>query len=132
MPAPKAAKLTPKQDAFARAYVEMLGPSEAYKRAYDAENMSPESIKVEANKLLNRPNIALTIVKLQEAGRERTLVTVESLTKELDENRSAALELEQPAAMNSATMGKAKLHGLLVDRVHGDVNITIGSDVRKL
>jgi len=109
-------KLTPKQDAFALAYVETGNASEAYRRAYDAENMSPDAIKVEACKLLAHPNVTITVVNIQEAAQERTLVTVESITKELEENRAIALGLDQAAAMNSATMGKAKLHGLLVDR----------------
>ena len=39
-----------------------------------------------------------------------------SLTTELDEARKVAKETLNPAAMTGATMGKAKLHGLLVDK----------------
>lgn len=110
------ADLTPKQEAFARSYVETGNASEAYRQAYDAANSSPETIKVEASRLLDNPNVALTVVKMQEAARERTLVTVESLTRELDEDRELARGLEMPAAAVSAVMGKAKLHGLIVDK----------------
>jgi phage terminase small subunit len=45
------------------------------------------------------------------------MVTVESLTKELDEARLHALKDEKGAsAAVAAIMGKAKLHGLLVDK----------------
>ena len=44
----KELKLTAKQEAFARAYVETGNASEAYRRAYNAENMKQESIAVRA------------------------------------------------------------------------------------
>ena len=36
-------KLTPKQEAFVLAYIETGNASEAYRRAYNAENMSERS-----------------------------------------------------------------------------------------
>lgn len=116
--------LTPKQEAFARAYVETGNASEAYRRAYDAENSSPETIKVEASRLLDNPNVALTVVGLQEVARERTLVTIETLTKELDEDRTMARSLDMPAAAISAVMGKAKLHGLITDKTKNDTTLS--------
>ena len=44
--------------------------------------------------------------------RKRFMVTVESLTEELEEARVIAREDRVPTAMVSATMGKAKLYGL--------------------
>lgn len=121
-------KLTPKQDHFARVYVETGNASEAYRQAYSTENMSDKAIWVEACRTFARPNVSLKVFELQMAAQERTLVTVESLTKEMDENRKVAHGLDQAATMQAATMGKAKLHGLLVDKVQGDVSITIGKD----
>ncbi len=108
--------LTPKQEAFARKYVELGNASEAYRQSYDADNSSPETVKVEASRLLDNPNVALTVIKLQEEARERTLVTVESLTRELDEDRELARAEKQTSAAISAVMGKAKLHGLVTDK----------------
>lgn len=108
--------LTPKQEAFARKYLELGNASEAYRQAYDAENMSPEAIKVEACRLLQNPNVALTVKELQEDHRERHRVTVDSLTAELEEARTLALQKDQPSAAVSATMGKAKIHGHLTDK----------------
>ena len=118
------ADLTPKQQAFALTYVETGNASEAYRRSYDAENSSPDTIKVEASRLLDNPNVALTVIALQEAARERTLVTLESLTKELDEDRVMARKLEMPAAAISAVMGKAKLHGLITDKSKNETALT--------
>ena len=48
--------MTPKQEHFARLYVETGNASEAYRQAYNAENMKPETVTNEAYKLLlDRP-----------------------------------------------------------------------------
>lgn len=114
--------LTVKQEALAQAYIENGGNrSEAYRTAYDAENMNEKSINVEASLLFKNPDIALRVAELQWEHRLRHNVTVDSLTKELDEARSLAQEEAQPAAMTGATMGKAKLHGLITDKVKTDL-----------
>ncbi|MDG1314253.1 MAG: hypothetical protein P8P29_01855, partial [Flavobacteriaceae bacterium] len=43
-------------------------------------------------------------------------ITIDSLTDELEKARKTAQEAGQASAMVAATMGKAKLHGLLSDR----------------
>lgn len=109
-------KLTAKQEAFALKYVELGNASEAYRQSYNAENMSNEAIWVEACRVLARPNVSLRVAELQMEAQERTLVTVESITKELDDAALLAKTEKQAAAMTSAIMGKAKVNGLLVDR----------------
>lgn len=108
--------LTPKQEKFAQKYIELSNASEAYRQAYNAENMSNDAIKVEACRLLQNPNVALTVMKIQEQHAERHRVTVDSITKELDEARSLAMEEKQTSAAISASMGKAKIHGLIIDK----------------
>lgn len=106
--------LTPKQEAFARAYVETGNASEAYRRAYDAENMKREGIAVEACKLLDNPKVARMVEMLKEDALQRHRVTVDDLLRELEEARIAAYQQEKPqaSAMVAASMGKAKLLGL--------------------
>lgn len=106
--------LTPKQEAFARAYVETSNASEAYRRAYNADNMKRESIAVEACKLLDDPNVAQMVQSLKEEALQRHRLTVDDLLRELEEARMAAYQQEKPqaAAMVAASMGKAKLLGL--------------------
>lgn len=50
----KELKLTIKQEAFARAYVETGNASEAYRRAYDAARMKPEVIAVKASEFCDK------------------------------------------------------------------------------
>jgi len=109
--------LTPKQEAFARFYVETGNASEAYRQAYDVgETTKAKTVWEAASRVLADGKVAARVMKLQDQARERTMVTLESITAELDENRSIAAKLDQPAAMNTATIGKAKLHGLLVEK----------------
>jgi hypothetical protein len=110
-------KLTPKQEAFAAAFIETSNASEAYRKACDVgEDTKPESVWQSASRMLADIKVASRISELQQEHRERHAVTVDKLTAELDQAKELALNIEQPAAMTSAIMGKAKLHGLLVDK----------------
>ena len=109
-------KLTPKQEKFAQKYVELGNASEAYRQSYNTDNMGYGSIKVEACRLLQNPNVSLTIIELQDAHRKRHDVTVDTITAELDESRALAIADNQLSVSVSATMGKAKIHGLVVDK----------------
>jgi phage terminase small subunit len=48
-------QLTSKQERWFQLYMEIGNGSEAYRRAYDAANMSDRAIRVEASKLINHP-----------------------------------------------------------------------------
>ena len=48
-------ELTPKQEKFARKYIELGNASEAYRQSYDAQNMLPESVWAEASRTLANP-----------------------------------------------------------------------------
>jgi phage terminase small subunit len=109
--------LTPKQDAFAMAYVESGNAAEAYRRAYRPKKMSQAAIDVEACRTVQHPKVTLRIDELQRAHAERHEITVETLTAQLEEARQLAMSLKNPSAAVSATMGMAKLHGLLTDKL---------------
>nr|DAI56834.1 MAG TPA: Terminase small subunit [Caudoviricetes sp.] len=110
--------MTPKQEQFARLYVETGNASEAYRQAYNADNMKPETVTNEAYKLLQDPDISAMVDDLKAEARQRHAVTVGDLLHELEQARAAALAAPTPqsSAAVSATMGKAKMLGLLVDK----------------
>ncbi len=110
------ANLTQKREAFCLAYIETGNQSEAYRAAFDAENMKAETVHKRASELMANGEVKGRIAELQAQAVERALVTVQSLTDELEEARALALQEGQPSAAVSASMGKAKLHGLLVDK----------------
>ena len=80
----KRQRLTPKQEAFAAAYVETGNAAEAYKRAYDVdESTSSNTVYVQASRLLDNPKIALRIAELQREAAERAVVSKERVLREL-------------------------------------------------
>lgn len=120
--------LTVKQEAFATAYIENGGnASAAYRAAYNAENMQPQSIHVNACKLLSDAKVSLRVEELRAALAKRHEITADTITRMLIEDRDFARELESAAAATTATMGLAKLHGLLVDRQHHSGAINLGA-----
>ena len=112
-------KLTPKQEAFCLAYIETGNASEAYRRSYDAENQKSETTNRNAKALLDNNKIATRLGELQDVHVERHKITVDSLTKELEDDRGLARKIEQASAAITATMSIAKLHGL--DITKGEV-----------
>ena len=110
--------LTIKQEKFCMVYIETGNASEAYRQAYNCENMKEASINVNACKLLTDAKIAPRIKELKSGHVKRHELTIDDLVAELEEARTAALGAENPqsSAAVSATMGKAKLLGLLVDK----------------
>lgn len=107
-----AVSLTPKQENFCLAYLETGNASEAYRRAYDAAEMSDGVVWKEASKLLDNPKVAVRLTELREPIMQRHAITVDDLLAELEEARQLAISTEAPAPAVSATMGKAKLLGL--------------------
>jgi len=118
--------LTPKQEAFAMAFIETGNASEAYRRAYSVRpKTKPEAIHVNASKLLADARIALRVSELRAMVAEKHAVTVEDIAGMLREDREFARECETPAAAVSATMGLAKLYGHLTDKVQHTGGVTI-------
>ena len=117
--------LTPKQEKFCRVYTETSNATEAYRQSYNIENMKPETINRSAKELMDNPKIATRLDILQDGHNKRHNVTVDSLTEELEEARTVGKTAKQGGAMTQATMGKAKIHGLVADKPMSDLNITV-------
>ena len=107
--------LTAKQEAFALAYVETGNASEAYRRSHDVgADTKPETVWREASRLLANPKVATRIKELQQEARDIAMVSIGTLTEELELARVKAMgEGKGASAAVSAIMGKAKLHKLL-------------------
>lgn len=131
------AGLTIKQEAFCQAYIETGNASEAYRTAYAADKMKPESVNRKAKELLDNGKIAARVAELQGDIKQRHNVTVDSLLAELEEARQKALSAETPqsSAAVAATMGKAKLVGLdkqIIDHTSSDGTMTTKPTVIQL
>ena len=111
--------LTVKQEKFCQAFIETGDASEAYRQSYNAGKMPPTSIHVKAHEVRHNVNVSLRIDELRAEAAERNKITVDDLVRELEEARVMAATGDKPqtASMVAATLGKAKLLGLSVDKV---------------
>lgn len=106
----------PKHEAFAQGLAKGKSQAEAYADAgYKGDRTA-------ASRLSTNVNVLSRVAELQEKAAEKTLVTVESLTEQLDRAYGCAMANDQAAAAVSATMAKAKLHGLDIDRKLIDIH----------
>lgn len=100
----------PRHESFARALAKGKTADEAYAQAGYAPNRG-NATRMKANESVRK-----RVDELQGRSAKRVEVTVESLAAELEEARALALRKDQSAAAVSATMGKAKLFGLIVEK----------------
>lgn len=125
-------KLTDKQEKFAQCIAKGYTQADAYREAYDCEEMKDEVIYVEACKLMNNHKISIRVDELKERALKRYDITVDDLIFELEEAREMGKLNSQPSAMVSASMGKAKLLGLITDKqeVKGNMKVTMMPSVK--
>src|SRR5215469_9665281 len=100
----------PRHERFAEALASGKTADEAYAEAGYARN------RCNAARLKTNENIGTRVAELQAGGAERAEVTVETICAELDAARELAARQKQAGPMVNATMGKAKVCGLLVEK----------------
>jgi phage terminase small subunit len=108
----------PRHEYFAQGIAKGLSQTQAY---IEAGYNSKTGAEVSASRLIRKANIKARANELRERGAIRAEITIADLVQELEEARQAAAAAEtvQSSGMVSATMGKAKLLGLLVDKLSG-------------
>ena len=117
-------KLTPKQEHWTQVYLETGNASEAYRRAYNAENMMPNSINRAATELLVNPKIQSYLSTLRDAVEKKV---VSAVANTVIYDRAAAMAEAKQAydvslskgngpGMVAATQLRAKLNGLIVEK----------------
>jgi phage terminase small subunit len=115
-------KLTTKQEKFCKTFIETGNASEAYRQSYDCQKMKGPTINRNAVALLDNTKITTRVGELQLNLQKKFEVTVQSLSKELDEDRQLARSLGQPGAAISALNVKARIHGLDKQVMSNDPN----------
>ena len=99
----KELKLTIKQEAFARAYVETGNASEAYRRAYNAENKKQEVVAVRACELLAHSKVSVMVREMRKELAERAMWEREDSVRVL-----AAIATEDQDAPHAARVSAIK------------------------
>ena len=111
----KPSPLNARQEAFARNIAEGRSQREAYQCA-GYTPASDSVADVNASRLLRHAQVQSRVRELQAVQAQASQITAERLLAELEEARSLALSLGQAGAAVAASMGRAKLCGLLIDR----------------
>jgi hypothetical protein len=104
--------LTPKQQRFVQEYLQDHNGTQAAIRA----GYSDKTAKQQGSRLLTEPRIQAAVRAGQRKVAKKAEVTVDSLMAELEQARKLALKEGQASAAVTATMGKGKLAGLLVEK----------------
>lgn len=99
-----------RHEAFAQALAQGKSADESYQLAgFKANRGNASTLK--ANQI-----IADRVAELQGKAAAKAVVTIEDIARQLDEDRQFAREVGSAAASVAATMGKAKVLGLIVDK----------------
>lgn len=113
--------LTPKQEAFARKYVETGNAAESYKFAYPTSQKWPlTTLYPESSKMLANPKISTRIQELEERSLRVVDVSAADVVRGLHE--IATNDAAPPAARVSAWLGLAKRHPEFSDKREISVN----------
>lgn len=115
---------TAKKEAFAVKFIECNNASEAYKHAYNAENMKNETIHKRACELAKDGYVKGRIKELRDKQMEKHEVTMDNLTEIIRDAITLAKDLQDPSNIRGGAMDLAKLHGMIVDRKNVQANVS--------
>lgn len=103
-----------RHEAFAQAIAKGLAARTAYKAA--GHGASDKAAEACASRLLTDVKVVARVLELQSKAARKVEVTVERIACEPEETRVLAIAEKQSSAAVAASMGKAKLFGLIVEK----------------
>lgn len=97
-------------------FAQELAKGEVPERAFELAGYKAH--RQNAHRLMTKDDITARVAELKERAAIKCELTIADLVQELEEARAAARSADtvQASAMVTATMGKAKLLGLVVDK----------------
>lgn len=116
------AKLTEKQERFCLAYIETGNASEAYRRAYGAENMAPSTVNRKAKDVLDNGKITARLQELRAPAVASARLTLEQHLHDLKRLRDKADRSKDFGAAIRAEVSRGKAAGLYVENVNISVS----------
>jgi len=108
---PERKPLTAKQEKFAQAIADGMKQAEAYRHAYNAQNMKPETIHQQASRIVADRNVAARIAELRSKLEKKALWTREMSVKALAEAFQIARTGKNAQAMTGAVKELNAMHG---------------------
>lgn len=120
----------PLKNARHERFAQELAKGKSVDDAYAAVGYTPN--RGNAARLKAKEGILSRLTELQVRTAEKATTTAADIAAQLDEDRSFARNLKQAAAAVSASLGKAKVLGLIIDRAkvehEGNIILTITSE----
>lgn len=120
--------LTAKQERFAQVVASGRNQSDAYREAYDAANMKPASINVNASKLMADAKVAQRVAELRQPAVERAQMTLDSHLADLERLRDIAERRGQMNAAITAEIARGKASGVHVERTQASITVQTDDD----
>lgn len=93
-----------------------MSQSDAYRAAYDAEKMKPETVQRRACELMKDSKITARVSELRTPVVQRLQYGLEQAMREAEEAFAVARAKENGGAMVAAVQLRARLNGLLVEK----------------
>ncbi len=113
-------ELSAKQENAVQLYLLYGNKAKAYRKAFDTTTRT-EYVPIYAWKEFDKPHMKRRVKELQERAVYEHLVTKDILARECDAARDLAMATDNPAAAVTATMSKAKLYGLITDKMQQNI-----------
>ena len=119
--------LTPKQEKFAQEVASGKSQAQAYRVAYDADNMKDESIWSKASELMAIGKVSSRVEEIRKPIVESAQLTLEQHLSDLLRLREEAVKDSKWSAAITAEMGRGKAAGLYVNKGDSDddKNLTV-------
>lgn len=113
----------PRHEAFAQYVAQGKTDTEAYMLAFDWDESRRSAAGKSAHTLKKKAEVAARIDEIRERNARMFDVTIENLTAELNEAGQFARDAKDAKGLTTAVMAKAKLHGLLIDKVEQETKL---------
>jgi len=117
-------------------FAQELAKGKSQAEAYEAAGYEPS--EPNASRLTRNDKVSARLAELKTAAAERTVFTLADMAGQLDEDRTFARGLNAASAAVQASMGKAKVLGLIVDKAEhtgkdgGPIEVVSDHDLAKL
>lgn len=121
--------MTPKQEKFCLEYLKTGSASEAYRKAYDAKKMKPETVNKKASILLGEGEIRGRLLELKKPVIEKAQLTLETHLERLGQLSRAAEAAEQYGAAITAETNRGKAAGLYVTKVETNTDTPLTVEI---
>ena len=108
--------LTQKQETFCLGILRGLTASDAYRQAYEAGGMKPETIHRQAKSLMDNPKIAARIEELRAPAIEQAQITVAYVLDMLKTNLERAMQHEEVRDSEGRPTGEYRYEGSVANK----------------